>query len=844
MRIVFTCALAAMLIGGMPVRAATESVEQSLLLTRAAIEDGFYDLAQKHVESLLDKSVRKTLRPEEAADALLLLARCLQGQSRFDEILKRLDPVKDEWIREMDRRAPLAYWRALALYEKGEGERALTELKGFEDRFADAEYVRRVKRLRPLCHAKTGQIEEALKEFEEFDRQYTASPEAPASLLDWGKTLVSTGRLDEARQVLGRLQDEPAEPAVAREGEYWMGQALLRQGAVSNALDVLTRLGGNTNAVDDLRARAWMSAAALQASVRTNTAAAVDALNQAIAQAHDAGLKREASFQLGRLLVGAGRFDEGVKLLKSQIAAAPDDPRAEQAQLYLSSCLLKYGKNQEAADEYLHYLETYQKGRGQAEAYEGRGWGLFRTGRYAEAATAFDKAYALQDSPALKERSLFKVADSYFANGQYKLALETYQRVLSEFPGSALAPDARFQAAVSLEKLGEGAAAEKAFSKMIDLFPSHPLSEEAMLHMAQMREADHRWLEAIDGYTRVMNAYTGGTFYAEALTRRGLIEHILYRFEDALRDFEQVVKDFPDSPAAEQAFYMRGMCYYGLRQDDKALSVCREFSEKYPNSRWVPDVRFWLNNYAYNQGDYPGAEQGFLSLVDKYPQYALSDEALLRAGMAASRRKEYVRSVELFARLAKDYPNSSKLAEARFAQAESMVELAKYSAAIVIFDEIINKYPNTDLVGPAWGRKGDCQFTLGAEDPKRYQESIESYRVLANNSTVPVDLVLQAEYKIGRSLEKLGRTSEAFEAYYEKVILRYLDCREKGIWLNEAARVWFTRAAFNAADIMEAAKDWRRAVSVLERVVAAGVSASGEATERINRLKAEHRWLF
>ena len=43
---------------------------------------------------------------------------------------------------------------------------------------------------------------------------------------------------------------------------------------------------------------------------------------------------------------------------------------------------------------------------------------------------------------------------------------------------------------------------------------------------------------------------------------------------------------------------------------------------------------------------------------------------------------------------------------------------------------------------------------------------------------------------------------------------------------------------------MEAAKDWRRAVSVLERVVAAGVSASGEATERINRLKAEHRWLF
>ncbi|MBT7068304.1 MAG: tetratricopeptide repeat protein, partial [Verrucomicrobia bacterium] len=220
------------------------------------------------------------------------------------------------------------------------------------------------------------------------------------------------------------------------------------------------------------------------------------------------------------------------------------------------------------------------------------------------------------------------------------------------------------------------------------------------------------------------------------------------------------------------------------------------------------------------------------------------DDSLLWAARAAARQKEYVRAIEILGRLFKAYPESDKTAEGRFAQADAFVELANHSAAILIYDEIINKYPESGLLGAAWGRKGDCQFTLGAEDAKRYQESIESYRVVANSPAAGGDEILQAAYKIGRCLEKMARIDEALEQYYAKVVVRYLREGEKGMWHNESAKVWFTRAAFNTADIMESREDWRGAVRVLERVAKAKVPAAEEAAERIKKIRADRWWLF
>lgn len=178
------------------------------------------------------------------------------------------------------------------------------------------------------------------------------------------------------------------------------------------------------------------------------------------------------------------------------------------------------------------------------------------------------------------------------------------------------------------------------------------------------------------------------------------------------------------------------------------------------------------------------------------------------------------------------------------AQGNTLAELARYPEAILVFEEIISRYPDSDVFITALGRKADCQFMMGADDPGRYEQSIETYRIVADSRFADISEVLQVEYKIGRCLEKLGRTDESLEQYYSKVVVRYLDEMKRGIMHTERSKVWFTRAAFSAADILESRGDWRRLVNVLGRVDQAGVPAADEARDRIARVRAERWWVF
>ena len=124
----------------------------------------------------------------------------------------------------------------------------------------------------------------------------------------------------------------------------------------------------------------------------------------------------------------------------------------------------------------------------------------------------------------------------------------------------------------------------------------------------------------------------------------------------------------------------------------------------------------------------------FTTLAERYPNGPLADDALFWAGRAAAEKRDYLRAIEHYNELAKKYTNSPKLAETRFAQGDALSELGRFAGAILHFEEIIKKFPNSYLVDPAWGRKGDCQFTLGKDDPARYQEAIASYQTVDGQS--------------------------------------------------------------------------------------------------------------
>ena len=809
---------------------------------RAALEDGLPGVAEKQLRRYLAAAEKRKERPSENEEAGILLVRALHSAKKHDEILEFLR-LRDRWIKKWKKQDAVRFWRGMALHDLGRIDEALEEIADLESEWPDKDYGGRIHRLKGWCLLTLDRGDEAIAAFAEFDKEHRESPEYGQNLLDWGQALVRAGKCAAARKVLGRMDAKRVGQSLARDGRFWLGRALEGEGSGEKAVEVFLSVAGDEGAPFELRSRAYRAVAEVEEN-RGRLSEAVVALRTGIEMAADATADVGARYDLGRILLSQGRYDEAVPLLKAFISADPGSETSRRAQLTVANALLKAGRHAEAADEFQYYLEMYTDPAGQADASFGRGSALFAEGRLAEAATAFGKAFQLYTNDLQQAQSLFREGDAYLGNSQYGLAAESYARVVERFPESKLTPGALFQRAESLARGGNVAEAQVGFQAVIDRYPDWTVAEEAMHRMADMQADAESWEEAILIYERQMSTYSNGLFFAEALYGRGSAHFRLFRFSQALADFERIGKQFGDSPVGERAAFKRAMCLYWMGRDEEAIAVCHGFAKAHPGSDLLPDILYWLGKSNFNRGDYKESEAHFVDFQSKFGAHQLADDSLLWAGRAAARQNEYVRAIEILARMFKFYPESDKIAEGRFAQANAFVELANYSAAILIYDEIINKYSDSGLLGAAWGRKGDCQFTLGAEDSKRYQESIESYRVVANSPTAAPDEVLQAAYKIGRCLEKMERIDEALEQYYAKVMVRYLRDSEKGVWHNESAKVWFTRAAFSTADIMESREDWRGAVRIVERVAKADVPAADEAKARIKKIRSEHWWLF
>jgi TolA-binding protein len=830
--------LAVLAAAGVAAAGTVDANRKAEILTsgKAALEDEFYSAAARQFQTYLSL---EGLSPTETAEGMVLLARALCGRGEYAEALRVLGPVAGR--PGTPRADEFAFWRASAGYGLGECRDALARLSDFEVRYPESLYIPQALRLRAKCLLKTGEGNRALDEFRNFDQRCGQSADGPSNLLDWAQALVVLNRGEEAYRIFERLLSLPPETDVAQQARYWLGQLYLREAKWPEARLTLESLATQETARVDRRTEALYALAGVW-EAQQNLTEATNVVTAGILRAPTLELKLTGQTLLGQLLIRMNRVDDGAAMLKAVVQENPSGPAAGPLQLQLAQAYLDASNSVRALEEYQQYLEAFTNRTGQAQALRGQGWALLNEGRYSEAATAFDKAAELFTNRAEKAESLFKVADAHYANSQYKLALDSYERVAREFPDLQLASDARLQACESQVRLDRTEEAEKRLRSLADERLGTPTGERALLRVAELAEETGRLPEAVVRYEAVMKTYTNGVHYDNALFSHGLLSYQLLRFNEALSDFDRVLRDFPTGRFGGQAYYMRGWCFYMMGRDKESLAVCRDFLKKYPDSQWVPEVLFWIGEYEYNHGTYDRAEEAFVQLAEKRAGHPLAADARFWAGRAAMKAKEYRRAIEHFTRLAKDFQDSPKLPDARLHQGDALAEMADFSGAILIFDEMIGRYPTNATADLARIRKGDCQFTLGAKDTKRYEEAMATYRVVAESATAAFDLRLQAEYKIGRCMDKLGRTEEAFEQYY-KVINQYLFRRSQGAEAGGTTEIWFTRAAFNAADIGEARKDWRRALRVLQRVVEAGVPAAGDAQARINRIRSEH-WLL
>ncbi len=811
-------------------------VESRLMPGRLALEDGFAALAEKVFTECLQEG---GLSDTDVSEANIYLLQALLDQGKHDAMRAKLDALASQQVLSED---AVTYLRAMSLHAQLQYAQAAELLAAFGETWPKSRWRVAAMRLLGLARLKSGDVAGATSTFAAFASEYPDADERYVNRLDWGKALVFQGDLNAAVKVLSPVMQDEAAGTLSHEARYWVGKAYLQLKDVEAGQRVLAPLVSNSVVGESLRVKVALAVSEVFADA-SNFDAAIKLLEESVAEVRGDDAKQDLSLALCNVLLSADRLEAVIPLVKIYVSSHADSASASALQMRLGNALLDAGRHEEAIVIYQQYLETFSDTGGQARARMGHGWALMGAERYAEAAVAFEKAYALFTDPEQRMTSLCKVADARFLNAQYQQALTLYERFVSEYPKSPTDAEVRFQMGICLASLGQHEDAERMFEAVAKTYAGSSVADEAIFQIGEQHYAMKDWKSAAAAFERVMERGEKGEFFVEALHGRGLSRYQLWS-PDALMDFERIVRDYPASSMGEHSLYMQAMCLYRLGRDALALGVCRTFLERYAQSTWVPSVRFWIGRFAYNTGDYAVAETEFLSFAEQFPDHKFANRAIYRAGMSAVKRKEYVRGIELFGQLAKLYPTGDRLSDARFHQADAMSQLGKFAAAILVFEEVINNYPESALIPLAWGRKGDCQFTLGAEDASRYEEAIRSYRVVTQSPLARQDHMWQAEYKIGRCLEKLGREEDAQDQYYTKVMVPFLLAKSRGEAISESAKTWFTRASLGAADIVTKHKDWRKLVRLLDRIAEAEVAVSEEARTRMKAIKAENWWLF
>jgi TolA-binding protein len=412
----------------------------------------------------------------------------------------------------------------------------------------------------------------------------------------------------------------------------------------------------------------------------------------------------------------------------------------------------------------------------------------------------FSEAYELyaqlaEADPSMRQRFLYDAAICALRLGDRQL-YESALRGLSGTPSSqTLLGDLEIARATIEAKTGQ-ASADATLRHFLANFPNHPQTAEAHLLLAEI-----------------------------ALTE------LPPNHATAENELRQIASSNPET--AENKARLN---FFALADDPQqniaaVARAAQDFIQQYPQSAARAEARLKLGEVYFRQNDFPNAQTQFELVTEEQPDSPLAETALFLAGEAARKSLNPAsvdRAVDLFEEVYKmDGPLRFR---ARLEQALTKRQIQQEKEAVVLLDDLLGQNIPSEIRAEALEAKGESQFSLGAKDQSQYDAAIKTFDSLVGLEATPPERRQSALYRKAKCFEQLGRTDEALAALYDVL----------SVGGETSDELWFFRAGFDAAEILEARRSWSSAAAVYEKLTAAPGPRSDEAKNRLEQLRLEH----
>jgi TolA-binding protein len=417
----------------------------------------------------------------------------------------------------------------------------------------------------------------------------------------------------------------------------------------------------------------------------------------------------------------------------------------------------------------------------------------FRQARFGDAHSIYLEL--AQTDPSVRDRSLYNAAICALRLGDRPLYDSAAHRLAAHPSSQDLVADLEIACAAIEAKTGQ-TSAESTLRHFLINFPNHPQTSQAHLLLAEI------------ALTQLPPNPAGA--------------------ENELRQISTADPVNAENKARLNFFVLAD----DPQQNVSAIArAAQDFIQQYPQSTARAEVRLKLGEVYFRQNDFPNAQTQFELVAEQQPDSPLVETALFLAGEAARKSLNPTsvdRAVDLFEEVYKmDGPLRF---QARLEQALTKRQIQQEAEAIVLLDDLLAQNLPEEIRCEALEAKGQSQFSLGAKDPAQYETAIKTFDSLAGLETSSHQWRQSALYRKAKCLEQLGKTDEALATLYD--VLSFGG--------DTSDELWFFRAGFDAAEILEARRSWSSAAAVYEKLTANPGPRSEEAKNRLEQLRLEH----
>jgi TolA-binding protein len=663
---------------------------------------------------------------------------------------------------------------------------------------------------------------------------------APVLQLDLAEMLWETGQNSRAIAMWESLAAGIVHDPITQQARLQLAKVTLLQGDAAKTRDLLETLIKTEGLHEELEAEIYPVYIRLLESEKAylEAAAYLKAFEKLI---QDSKTKVSLQAMRAQNLIRGGELVAANELLQRMIAESGDHPDLATVQLLLARTFQQSGDLNAAVSAYISFLSVFTDPQGLLEAQTGLAAAHEELKAFAKAELLYGKIY--QEAPAdseLKPMMLLKFADMALALKKNAEALNRYEQFLKEYPDHENLPAVLIQMSQVKADQGDLNGGLNILSRIRLRYPDTVYAEKALIQQAILQQQGLRPEQALGSYDRYLELYPDGVYVADAMIDKGITAYRLGLFDLALRQFKEIGQRYPSHSRVEQAQSLIGWTYYLMGDDEAARRTGREFLKKYPQSVYANEVRFWLAEVAFNHGEYSESAAEFQKLIQPDTPIALQAKAHYLAGRSLLADKKPEAALKEFSAAREVGPEGPFAADGLFYMGDVMTELGRFDEAILVFDQLIRNAPDSYLIYAARGRMGDCQYTLGEKDPSRYLEALNSYKLVEESKDASLELRLQAMYKVGRTLNALGRKEEA-RRQLEKMIQMYMENKTR---VGSDAATWFLRAVADVAQSYEQAGEYRDAINIYEKLRNSGLPQASEGARRVEDLRREHRILF